>query len=411
MRLYACGATDTVPDISITDDELGIIIIRAAEQEILDVVLIALDGLSKKTGLKISPELMAKCKTKLKWLLLESSAKRDFLTHTFDALEEAGIYPLILKGDAVSRFYAIPESRVSNDIDILVDGKDEKESYAILERLGYAVTPRSEFSNHATCTHPSIGIVELHSACYEEITADVVFGALEEDALIREEPLTFTLGDHTFRTLGVTDHLIFLFLHMIQHFIKSGASVRQLMDILLYIKHNRDVLDTDRVKKILTDLRYISIYNTALTIGTVYFGLDSGELTPFERVGDETVKLFLDDIEKGGWLGAKRERDGICLRYVGAHRAESTEEFEKDMAGYQTVRIKKAIFPDRRRIYRRFPFAKKSILLLPVGWICWLFYGLKLAGGGTLSSRTPQNFELAADTAVRVSLFKQLGII
>jgi len=411
MRLYACGATDVLPDITVTEDELKTIIIRAAEQDTLELVLIATNRLSQDTGLRVSPELIAKCKTKLKWLLLESSTKRDFLITTIDSLEKNDINPLILKGEAISRLYALPEVRVSNDTDLLISPEDEKKAYTILEGLGYSVTPRTEFSNHATCTHKSVGILELHTTLYEEIISDIVFDGYDGAKLVSEAPMDFSISGHSFRTLGVTDHLIFLLLHMIQHFVKSGASVRQLMDIVLYMTRYRESADFERTESVMRSLGYIKIYSTVLYIGTCYFGVDAKLLPDCSEDGvPELAERFVSDIESGGWLGEKRERDGVCLRYLGARRSGSMDEFEHSMASYRTEKIKKAIFPDKRRIYRRFPFAAKSIILLPLGWICWLFYGAKIMTEGTLDTNAPKDFELAADTAVRVKLFGDLGM-
>jgi hypothetical protein len=61
-------------------------------------------------------------------------------TEAFDALEEVGARPLLLKGRSIARLFGDdPQSRPSLDVDVLVDPASEREASRALSRLGYRV--------------------------------------------------------------------------------------------------------------------------------------------------------------------------------------------------------------------------------------------------------------------------------
>ena len=59
--------------------------------------------------------------------------------------------------------------------------------------------------------------------------------------------------------MTLTDHLLYLILHALKHFLYSGFGIRQVCDIALFSERYRDEIDWSRVK---TELQSVSALNS-----------------------------------------------------------------------------------------------------------------------------------------------------
>lgn len=351
------------------------------------------------------------CLTKVKSQIVTSLLITEGINDLTQVLEKEGIKCCILKGISLSRLYAVPECRVSCDTDILISASDEVRAYEIMRKMGYTVAPRTEYSHHATCTHPNVGTVELHTDLFFEMVNDVVFAqnAVSED--IAEERMEFEFNGYTFTTLDVTENLIYVTLHLIQHFVRSGTSVRQMCDVLMYCRHYKDELDVQRYISLLDSLDYKGIYDVIMSCGVKYMGFSAEELPTFELLDDSVCEEFLTDVEKGGWIGKGRAEDFTVFHTYGSLRAKGDEkEFKRYLKKYQRKRMIGSVFPKRERLIAKFPFAKNPLLIIPA-WFCWLFYGFKLLKTGELGSNVEDMQSVSGDDKKRLALFGKLGII
>ena len=95
-------------------------------QEVWDVVYSGVRPKIESGEVKIPPEIY----TALEKTFLSNVAlniqKTQFNLNSLCILEENGIKCAILKGVTISRLYAMAEARISSDMDILIEEKDEK---------------------------------------------------------------------------------------------------------------------------------------------------------------------------------------------------------------------------------------------------------------------------------------------
>lgn len=343
-------------------------------------------------------------KRSIKRRVLSEQSKNASLTALFSLFEKKGIKACVIKGNAVGRFYALPECRDSADTDILIDKASEERVYEIMSEQGCQVVPRTPYSHHGTCTSSELGTVEIHVSLFFEMLNKVLFKNIDESVLIKEEPVQVCEDNFSYSTLGYTDHYIFLALHMIQHFIRSGTSIRQVCDILIYAEKCGDKIDFERFDSVISTLGYTGIMNTVYTVGEIYFGFDTQKLPPHKKVADAIALEFMNDMEQGGWIGKGREDGEELFRHYGMLKTENKTEYKKYLKRYQRKKIFGSLFPERKRIYAHFPFAKFP-LLLPVGWVCWLFYGAKLYKSGELKSNVNERDALDDIQKQRLKLF------
>ena len=94
-------------------------------------------------------------------------------------------------------------------------------------------------------------MVELHVNLYDEIIQEVWFQGMRDEDFILESLRREKTKEESYLTLGCTDHLLFLMLHMVKHFIISGTSLGMMLDTALFFRKHRAKIDTDRIWKIL----------------------------------------------------------------------------------------------------------------------------------------------------------------
>ncbi len=352
---------------------------------------------------------------RIKLQIMSSTAVSGQIHELVTQLEKKGIEAKILKGMSLSYLYAIPECRTSCDTDILIPKIKENSAYEVMRELGYKIAPRTEYSHHATCMHPKAGAVELHTDLFFERITDVIFDKEDFNKKLTESEGGFHINGLAFKTLGVTENLIYITLHMIQHFIRSGTSVRQLYDLLIYCKTYKDKVDKKEYFSYLERFSYTGIYNVVMSCGVEYFGFEEDELMTFVRLSKDIVDEFLTDIENGGWIGKKRDDGYAFFRAYGNLKAKNSnsldeKQYKKELKKYQRNRMISSVFPDKERLIAKFPYAENP-LLRPFAWFSWLGYGFSLLRQGELSSDVKDDEEFSESDKKRFSLFEKLDMI
>lgn len=360
-------------------------------------------------------EEAAKYLKRIKLQVMSSSAVSTKIYELVTELEKNGIEAKVLKGMSLSHLYAIPECRTSCDTDILIPKNKENKAYDVMRALGYNISPRTEYSHHGTCTHPSAGTVELHTDLFFERITDIIFDSDDFDEKISQTESNFTINGTTFKTLGITENLIYVTFHMIQHFIRSGTSIRQLYDILIYCKEYKDKIDQSEYFEYLRRFSYKGIYDVVMSCGVEYFGFEEAELMEFEKLPKDVVDEFLTDVENGGWIGKGRDDGYAFFRVYGNMKAKNDssqgeKKYKKELKKYQRNRMLKSVFPDKERLIARYPYAKNPFLRI-FAWFRWLGYGVSLLKQGELSSDVKTTDELTQSDKKRFDLFAKLNII
>lgn len=292
----------------------------------------------------------------------QAMVQKEFTLGILKKLEEAGIKCCLLKGAVVAECYKHPELRVSNDTDVLIDPKDEEKVCQILSENGYNVKERSPSNYHLCATHPFGGLLEVHVMLYSEITQKMVFNNVD---MYHEPWEKVTIGDGTYYTLGVNDNLMYLTAHYIKHLVRRGAGVRQMMDLLLFMKKNKQRIDFEQYETLLKELRYDKLIEVVKSIGAKYFGFD------YEIKDEALVEKLLTDTEVGGVFG---KNTNTRKRFHSAYCAERSNMSKYGTKLYMIAkkdgRSLSWWLPKQETLVRAYGFQyAKNKLLIPVAWI------------------------------------------
>lgn len=408
IRLISAGARKE--DISELSVDWNTVIPLASEQHVIPLLACAL---------LYSPELP--CPEKVRESLLnimrvESSAnilRRQRIMYLLQGMKAAGIDAKVIKGYAVSGCYAHPECRGSVDTDILVDTRQEAKAISFLESHGFRIEPRSATSKHTVCQHQKYGMVELHVSLYGELVRDNWFQMLDNKA-VEQEP---ALIEDDFCTLGATDHLIFLTLHMVKHFILEGLTLRMMLDIALYFVKYKQQIDTVRYWATLEELRYDKMVS-----GVLWNMISSGRFRVEDFPGlsekcSEQMMLILSDLIQGGYMGAKQKSErlesGMEYNHQLMRKQKSALQYRLRMLAWKIKSGSKYMFPNIMMLQKLYPVVKKVPLLMPLLWL-WQFvsFPIKKSLSGVLKRDVRSgNSAMTKVTEKRIAMFRELGML
>lgn len=346
----------------------------------------------------------------------ENAIRQQRIMALLNELNNAGVSVKLLKGHSLARYYAYPESRDAVDTDIWIGAEDEQKVYDLLEKRGFQIVERSLTSHHGICQHKKYGKIEVHVRLYDEIVETVWFAGSEEK-LVQENYEIVKTQDGQYWTLGPTDQLVFLTLHMVKHFIDGGLSIRMMLDLALHCERNKKQLDYQRYWRTLNQLHYADLVNAVLWILIIYADFSEEVFEGIGACNDSQVKLVLRDLVLGGYMG-KNEAE---LRYESAMEY-NRQRFIVDKTGLYYVvymlawKIRsgyKLMFSSPRLLLSKYSILRKLPFLFPVIWLYQLisFPICKIRDG--VIRRDIRNFGIDQNDGVkqRIEMFKQLKML
>lgn len=209
-----------------------------------------------------------------------------------------GFRPILLKGLGLSLNYPIPAHRLCGDLDIfLADGKSLEGDLMIMEKLGLEVTKRKA-GHHSHYSYNGLS-VENH---YE--LSNPYSGGEKARRFERELQTLIASGAHkpsvdsSFYLPSVNFNAVFLFWHLGSHFCFGGINLKQLCDLLMFLKQHHSGIDWPLVQRI---WKQYGMVNFAYAIGSLmvkYFAMPV-EMMP-GMIYDETMAVrIMDDIITG----------------------------------------------------------------------------------------------------------------
>ena len=406
MYLYGCGAKG-MPAKPLEDADFNEIIRLANLQGAWQTVFYAVK--SSENANLMPKELLKEYNARYLLSCISNQQKLEYINAVTQKMEDSGISVCILKGQSLASLYAQPDTRISGDVDMLVNTKDEQKAIDILRDEGFDVEIRPESSNHSKCTHPALGVIELHVSLYYDIMSDVWFDNIE---MLTED---FTVINGV-KTLGITDNYIYVVLHAVKHFLSNGLGLRQIMDLLLFTKEYKDKINKERVQFVFSHLKYQQFINNLYGIGIEYLGFKKDDLFECDYNKEQMLKI-LEDVEIGGLFGKNESERKDFFEIYNSLRFETfkNENFTKYMTKWRRKNSMKKISLSFSNMKKHYAFLKKHPYLLPVAYAKHIFKIVKTVSKrrkllhDSVLYKAPDNS--SALVLNRLALIKDLGMI
>lgn len=362
MRLMGAASRGTPTEISVGEVDWQTVYRLAEQQQIQPLICHAVRRQALHRVPNELPAVLAQC------------ARTGLVIALLEEMEAAGIAAYVVKGFAAGRNYAVPEYRICGDTDIVIAPEDEERASAFLEQHGFLIRPRWEHGHHAVASHPQMGVVEVHVRLYDELIEEVWFGGFEEEMLLHEPKQRVETPDGSYWMLGPTDHAIYMALHMVKHFILSGNSLRMMMDLALALAGQRDGIDTQRFWNTMDSLHYGTLIRSVLWAMILYCGFSPEEFSGIGECDTENVRLILEDLEQGGWLGKNKAEEREAgwheyNRHLLLKKEKSEWRYRLYMLNWGHSFRLSTLFPGKNRLARDYPLIEKYPCLIPFVWL------------------------------------------
>lgn len=225
--------------------------------------------------------------------------------------KDVGLNYLVVKGQTIGCLYKNPALRSSGDIDFLVPN---------VSRCLSEVFPNVRFPEIMKEKELEF---EYNHIIYELHTRLIDFGCKKHqkvwEKLIGEEwehENYVKIDGVKVRTLSSTINAVYLFLHLYFHLIREGVSLRQFCDWAVFLHHNRDVIDKDRLAEILNKLDMVKGYQAFGCILVDELGLPKEDFPISLSTEDRRLKgKILEDIFQGGNFGKQNHKSKTALGF------------------------------------------------------------------------------------------------
>lgn len=323
----------------------------------------------------------------------------------------------MLKGLSIVRLYAYPESREAIDTDLLIDPKQEKAIYAFLCQRDFTVKGRRATANDGICTHPKYGKIEIHTNLYPELTETAWKDFVAPEDLQSEPWICVHELDGSFNTLGHTDQLVFLTLHMVKHFVESGLSIRMMLDTALHFSRFQQEINVQRFWHTMHALKCDGCVSAILWIMIRYGGF---QVTDFPGIGEvvpESMDGILRDLEMGGYMGAKamQERHESGMEYYRRMILDnrSSVRYWCYMLSWKVRSGSGNMFPSYQRLKTMYPCIEHNLCIAPAVWLFQMvrYPVSKIQAGVLRRDIRSERSAISSESEQRVALFEKLGML
>lgn len=249
---------------------------------------------ASKLGLPES-DALARSKKRAMQAFMRYTQQNYAYEQTCNALEEAKIPFIPLKGSVLRRFYPEPWLRTSCDMDILVRPEDLEQASGLLQqKLGYRYEGKTA---HDYCLRAPGGVcLELHYCVIEDFvskSAERILSGIWEDARpVENKTCQLALSDPLFYYYHMA--------HMAKHFVNGGCGIRSFLDV--WILNHRMDCDKSAREALLEQGQLLTFARAAEKLSRIWFSGESPEALT------EHMQRYIFD---GGTYGTAENRVSI----------------------------------------------------------------------------------------------------
>ena len=254
-------------------------------------------------------------------------------------LNDNNIDYLPLKGIVIKDYYFDQADREFADNDILFDEKKDKLVKDFFVKRDYEIEVFRR-TNHDVYLKKPFFNFEMHRSLFGETGDNKKVVNYFKDYLTKS-----SIKENKEHYLSNEDFYIYFTAHSYKHYHVSGCGIRTLVDYYLYLKNNE--LDFDYINKELEKIDLVDFSN---------------------QIKELSIKLFDNE--------PLNEKEEEMLLYIASSGTYGTIEHsvakgikEKGKFGYFMSRI----FPPYSFYKNAYPWAYKTVILIPIAWLCRFF--------------------------------------
>ncbi len=197
-----------------------------------------------------------------------------FIEVTTQKMTGAGIHFVVLKGQGIAQCYERPLWRASGDVDMLLDAVNYERAKLFLAPVASTVMAEDKQGMHQGMVMGA-WIVELHGNLHNYLfkKSDTVIDQVQEDTLNSGGVRVWHNGDADVLLPSADNDAIFIFSHIIQHFLYGGIGLRQICDWcrLLWVYHKE--LDLPLLESRIRRMGFTTEWKAFCSFAVDYLGM------------------------------------------------------------------------------------------------------------------------------------------
>ena len=317
----------------------------AEEQRVVGLIAEGIEIIQKKRGINFSKLAPHKWALRLvsKTLHLEQSNRdmNHFIAKLISRMQARDIYALLLKGQGVAQCYEKPLRRNCGDVDLLLNEENYRKATEFLKPFASAMEAENPYKKHLGMTIARWS-VELHGSmrCGFSKRIDKELDKIQDDTFRTNNYTTWMNEEVPVFMLGKENNVLYVFVHLLNHFYKGGVGIRQICDWCRLLWTYRDSLDVRMLEVRLRNMGLMSEWKAFGMYAAEYLGMPV-EVLPF-YVNDEKwerkAKQIQQFILKIGHTEANSKMAHGSVSFLKRKQMSATQRF-----GYMVNHL--TIFP------------------------------------------------------------------
>lgn len=299
-----------------------------------------------KSGFDIEPELKNEWKTQCSKNLVKCFNQEHECERICNALSDAGIKNMPLKGSVIRSLFPAPELREMCDLDILIKPEEMERAHAMMLADGY-----SYIENHTTSHNR-----EYHKLPYMNVEVHTY--------LVPQEGSLFSYYSDFWDRVLCTDNklicrmtwndcYIFLLAHAYKHFFLRGTGIRSVMDIYVMREKLKDVLDRVYIENELKQLEIFEFAEHFERLADCWFGEEESEIP-------QDLLYYHYRVLESGTYGDFNIMKTQALRHM--------QDGKSFQSAKRTMAVTK-VFPSYKYMKTMYPCLRYLPFLLPLFWV------------------------------------------
>ena len=332
---------------------------RLADRQKLLPLLV--DAICECPGAEDAPAVLAARRAARLQVMRQTQQEAAFLS-VYRLLRQAGIPALVVKGCVCRSVYPNGTLRISADEDLVTEPERFPEACRVLREAGLRAAPDADPDSSSEIGWRSpdgLLYLELHRYLFPPESGS--FGALETvfpDLFSQARPYALG-GDAAVDSLSPHDHMLFLLLHAMKHFIRTGFGLRQVCDIGLWALRWGAEIDWDLLREQTEQVRGARFAAAVFVLAARYLDLAPALPGRWREDAPDPEPMLLDLLDGGVYGSATDSR---------AHTAHITQDAVAAQRQGRRRSLRTALFPPAKELAGRYPVLKEHPGRLPLVW-------------------------------------------
>lgn len=294
-------------------------IYRLAQEQ--SVVGLVASGLEKVTDLKVPQTMALTIAGEVLQSEQRNKAMNQFVARLVADMRKAGIYTLLVKGQAVAQCYERPLWRACGDVDFFLSDDNYEKAKAFLIPMASDVETEYVGAKHQGMTIDG-WVVELHGSLRVGLPRRInrELDGIYTDTFNSGSVRSWDNNGTQIFTLSKENDIVYVFVHFFNHFYKEGVGLRQICDWCRLMWTNRDKIDVQKLNSRLKRAGIMSEWKAFYALASKYLGMPDlvngyGIMVHDSRY-DKKADRIMEFVLKAGNMGHNRDTTYMKRPYL-----------------------------------------------------------------------------------------------